>query len=105
MTSPFAETNEPDPPLLNLTDANCTFFSHASVTSKPYFRLISARGTLLKGHMPSSARAVRFSACTAKNAVKSAHANFLNFIREPLIGNLSGDDLDLLLRQFGCLCE
>src|SRR4030095_3755319 len=79
-TKPGGDTKEPEPPLLNLTEASCAFFSHSSVTSNPYFFLISARGTLLNVHMPSSASATTFSACKLNSAMKSADKNFLNFI-------------------------
>ena len=54
--------------------------SHSSVTSKPYFLLISARGTLLNVHIPSSASAVKLSVWRLKSASIRAHKTFLNFI-------------------------
>jgi hypothetical protein len=57
--------------------------SQASVTSKPYFYLISLLGTLLKVHMPSSANAsVRPE--VAKRAIKPAVSSFLDFMMEIL---------------------
>src|SRR5690349_17387259 len=79
-TSPSDETNEPDPPLLNRTDASRRWSSHASVTSKPYLFLISSRGTLLKTHMPSSAR----TACA--EAAATAPARSAHTIRRSRIG-------------------
>ena len=72
--------NEPDPPELNRTEASRTWSSQASVTSNPYRFLISALGTLLNVHIPSSASAVILSACKLNSASKSADNNFLDFI-------------------------
>src|SRR6266436_7302626 len=78
-TSPSADTKEPVPPLLKRTVASCTFLSHASVTSKPYFFLISALGTLLKVHMPSSAR-TRLKPDAANKAMRRALESLFNFM-------------------------
>src|SRR4051812_1188429 len=55
ITRPSAETNDPEPPLLNRTadDRRCSIQS--GVGSKPYFSLSVSSGRLLKTHIPSSA--------------------------------------------------
>src|ERR1700722_17317728 len=53
MTSPSAETNEPEPPLLKRTDDFCTCSSHLSVGSNLYFSCRYLRGGLLNSNMPS----------------------------------------------------
>ena len=55
MISPSADTNDPDPPLLNRTadDRKCS--AHPGGGSKPYLALSSPSGRLLKTHIPSSA--------------------------------------------------
>src|SRR5579859_3917889 len=58
MTSPSAETKDPEPPLLKRTDDFCTCSSHSAVGSKSYFSLSSLVGGALNSHMPSSAFAL-----------------------------------------------
>ena len=58
MTSPSAETNDPDPPLLNRTAADRRCSAQPAGGSKPYLALSWASGNLLKTHMPSSAWAI-----------------------------------------------
>ena len=48
MTSPSAETNEPEPPLLKRTEDCCRCSSHASVGSKPYLLLEQFRGRIVE---------------------------------------------------------
>src|SRR5262245_36873736 len=55
MTSPSAETNDPEPPLLNRTLECCTCSSQAFVGLKLYFSWSSFVGGLLNSHIPSSA--------------------------------------------------
>src|SRR5262245_5764771 len=55
MTSPSAETNDPEPPLLNRTLECCTCSSQAFVGLKLYFSCSSFVGGLLNSHIPSSA--------------------------------------------------
>src|SRR5262245_21007589 len=62
---PSGETNPPEPPLLNRTDAFWACSSQASVRSKPYFLLRSCRGGSLSSHIPSSA-------CTRGTAVNTS---------------------------------
>src|SRR4051794_26997147 len=59
MTSPSAETNEPEPPLLKRTadDRKCS--TQPTGGSKPCACFRCFRGRLLKTHIPSSAWAVR----------------------------------------------
>src|SRR5262245_40735746 len=56
MRSPSADTNEPEPPSFNRTEARRTRSSQASEGSKLYRSFHSLRGGLSKVHMPSSAR-------------------------------------------------
>src|SRR5688572_21904778 len=58
MTSPSAETIEPDPPVLKRTHDFCRCSSHCGVASKPYLSFSSFVGALLNSHIPSSAAAV-----------------------------------------------
>src|SRR4051812_37577852 len=57
ITRPWSDTNDPEPPELNRTDASRTCSNQASVGSKPCRCLTRAFGKLLKVHMPSSAPA------------------------------------------------
>ena len=47
VTSPFDETNEPDPPLLNRTLDSRTCLSHSSLGSKPYLAFSICLGNWL----------------------------------------------------------
>src|SRR5215467_2943075 len=55
MTRPSADTNSPEPPLLNLTEDCWTCSSQSCVASKPYLLFSSSFGGRLNSHMPSSA--------------------------------------------------
>src|SRR5205809_7872557 len=81
MTSPSAETNDPEPPLLKRTDDFWTCSSHWSVGSKPYFSLRILRGGSLNSHMPSSASIIDADT-KSPSPIKSAHGE--NFISPPL---------------------
>src|SRR3954452_5144922 len=58
ITRPSAETNEPEPPLLNRTadDRRCSI--HPGVGAKPYLSWSCLSGRLLKTHIPSSAHTI-----------------------------------------------
>ena len=66
MISPSAETNDPEPPLLNRTadDRRCS--AQPAGGSKPYLALSWASGKLLKTHMPSSPWAMGITARIAR---------------------------------------
>src|SRR5258708_30643691 len=71
--------------------------------SKPYFFLISARGTLLNVHMPSSASAVKLSVCRLKSARMMAHKTFLSLICLPQESGLTGEDFRACFDPIRCL--
>src|SRR3954470_19145390 len=60
MTSPSAETNDPDPPELNRTDDFWTWSSQPGGGVKSYRSFRCFSGGLLNSHMPSSAGAMGF---------------------------------------------
>src|SRR5437764_281319 len=55
MTSPSADTNDPDPPELKRTDDFCTWSYHACGSSNLYFFFRCSLGAALKSQSPSSA--------------------------------------------------
>src|SRR6266498_197755 len=80
-TSPVSETKEPEPPLLNRTEARRTWSSHALSGAQWYFVWRSFAGTSLNGHIPSSARTGR-----ANPAARARHSNpNLLFIISPVL--------------------
>ena len=54
MISPDAETNDPDPPLLNRTADERRWSAQPAGGSNPYLALSRASGRLLNTHIPSS---------------------------------------------------
>src|SRR4051794_10015622 len=69
ITRPSAETNEPEPPLLNRTADERRRVIHSGVGSKPWRSLSDFSGRLLKTHIPSSACTVPPRPRTARTAI------------------------------------
>src|SRR5262245_15909152 len=94
---PSGETNEPEPPSLNRTEASRTLSSHAGVGVKPYTSFNRPSGGLSNVHIPSSATtgATRTSGSTKERERRRRIKNDL----QRLVPSLDGLRLRSALRS------
>src|SRR5688572_30184533 len=111
MTKPSAETNEPEPPLLNRTLERCTCSNHSLVGLKSYLSCSSLAGGLLNSHIPSSAevlpsrtRLTKTKAAIRERQIFFMKAPHLGWAGSPAFGDgLCGSTADVVAfrsRQF-----